>query len=61
MNENEFEYKGKTYVAKIMATSLCSGCAFHDKDDEFCRNLPVSCMPKLRSDGELVIFKEKQQ
>lgn len=54
MNENEFEWHGKKYVAA--SRRRCSGCAFFDEDFN-CDMIP-SCESERRSDGRNVIYVE---
>lgn len=64
MNENEFEFEGKTYVAKpYVAESSCNECAMFVGGDCIAidvRGIP-DCYCGLRKDGMNVIFVEKQQ
>lgn len=54
MNENEFEWHGKKYVAA--SRRRCSGCAFFDEDFN-CDMIP-SCESEKRFDGRNVIYVE---
>ena len=64
MEENEFEFDGKTYVSRHKAKSMsrCQYCAFsmcfECIDDESAIPQCVGC---YRIDGRDVIFVEKQQ
>jgi len=59
MNENEFCYYGKIYIAVQSAVNdfgpTCDGCAF---DDTLCPG--VACFAQERTDKQEVIFMEKQ-
>lgn len=57
MDENEFEFEGKSYVAVEQDKyPFCSGCAF-----EFCGCSRVpECVRSKRADNVNVIFVEKQ-
>lgn len=62
MNENEFEFNGKTYVAVEDESPLCSGCAFFEYH---CIRLQTfgkipRCTVIDREDGRLVKFFEKE-
>ena len=63
MNENEFEYKGVTYVA-VDATRdedgliCCDGCAMSGVDVRDC--FTVKCSSFDRKDNRNVIFVEKK-
>ena len=42
----------------VKATCLCGGCKFKKKD---CDNISeLNCVPSLRKDKQLVIFKKEQ-
>lgn len=55
MNENEFEYNGKMYVAERGVD--CTTCAMDAEDT--CYAAP-QCTPAERKDNRDVIFVEKQ-
>ncbi|MGL5396580.1 MAG: hypothetical protein ACRDBQ_15140 [Shewanella sp.] len=57
MDENEFEFEGKVYVA--MKSNHCDGCAFDTIGvvNETC--FMAKCHPSERSIGDSVIFVEK--
>jgi hypothetical protein len=67
MNENEFEYEGKTYIREEIDSkarinektygNLCDGCAFTDTRGK-CSNGVAECMDFGQSKN--FIFKEKQ-
>ena len=56
MDENEFEFEGKTYVALISSVDSCTGCAMQPLP---CYKVS-KCSKNDRSDGLDVIFVEKQ-
>ena len=57
MDENEFEYEGKTYVtAPDDGEFFCGGCAF---ESSRCIGIIPECRPRFRIDGRNVIFVEK--
>ena len=60
MDENEFEFEGKTYVAEHCSADDCGStdgkqCSFISLD---CGQF--NCFPECRVDGRNVIFVEKQ-
>ena len=60
MDENEFEFEGKTYVAEHCSADDCGftdgkQCSFISLD---CSRF--NCFPECRADGRNVIFVEKQ-
>ena len=66
MNEDEFEYNGKTYVTVNQSYNFpCEGCAFYKEEDEdyFCKLRNAGKIPpwswKLREDGIESMFVEK--
>lgn len=60
MNENEFEYNGKTYVVE-QSGGECIGCAFlHDDDCSVPFEHVPPCHHVDRNDETDVIFVEKQ-
>ena len=62
MNENEFEYEGKTFEAieKAKSMSRCTYCAF-EKGVECLEEVEIpGCSREVRLDGRSVIFVEKQ-
>lgn len=64
MNENEFEYCGKRYVA--ISGLNCGDCAMWDADECMCNAVSSrdfifpSCNNSQRKDGRDVIFMEVQ-
>jgi len=59
--ENEFEYKGRIYVAVDSDGVGCDGCAFA-RDIEVVWGCGMfSCLANDRSDHRRVKFKEKSQ
>ena len=61
MDENEFEFEGKTYVAEHCSDDDC-GEADGNKCSFFKLNcVRFNCIPEYRIDGRNVIFVEKQQ
>lgn len=59
MDENEFEFEGKVYVAMEHTESdiYCVGCDLYPN----CFSEVAKCTPDERSDFRNVIFVEKQQ
>lgn len=58
INENAFDFKGKSYVAQPQVNG-CRSCAFFKNPFGACER-PVDCTPRGRTDGNNVIFVEKQ-
>lgn len=61
MNENEFDYNAKTYVA-VETEKPCDKCAF--VRDIGCVSLKIrgiipECLSRFRADGKRVFFVEK--
>lgn len=61
MNKNEFEHDGKVYVA-VKSGYGCDGYQLFSSPNciDIGEEMP-SCIGENRSDGEFVIFLEKQQ
>lgn len=59
MNQNEFQFNGKTYVAiENNGGSTCMGCAFSRLDCYNIKSIPP-CLSQIREDGSCVHFVEK--
>ena len=60
MDENEFEYNGKIYVAERhcedIMDSYCEDCSL---EGELCKEIDPPCLAQERADGLHVIFVEK--
>ena len=64
MDENEFEFDGKVYVAIENNSSKCDGCALDAETDVgYCLDINQEhpCLAMDRKDRRNVIFLEKQQ
>lgn len=64
MDENEFEFEGKNYIAVSYTGGDCGCeqskcCAFDRMRHALCSRF--KCTPDKRQDGRNVIFLEKQQ
>lgn len=57
MNENEFEFSGKVYVAEPMEDAYCMRCAFYELHEACISSI---CLASQRSDKTQMIYKEKQ-
>jgi len=55
MNENEFEYDGKKYIAN--EDGYCLDCAFYNRKPH-CSEVTPSCLASERKDGVPVNFIE---
>lgn len=61
MNENEFEFDGKTYVSVAIGGFSCDGCQLFNDGCSIAYGDYPCCSAKGRLDGRAVIFVEKQQ
>ena len=59
MDENEFEFNGKTYVSVATGGFSCDGCELFDDGCSIAYGDYPCCSAKGRGDGIGVIFVEK--